>query len=99
MKNDQSTAVPAMRVSSTFGSSECTSSRGCNPTKRGRPRSDIRALSRAAGSSQMDLVDRSELQPHGGMMRGKITKRLVDAMGPGPRDIYVWDQTLMSRGP
>ena len=31
-------------------------------------------------------------------MRGKITKRLVDAMRPGPRDIYVWDQTLPGFG-
>ena len=32
------------------------------------------------------------------MMRGKITKRLVDTMRPGPRDIYVWDQTLPGFG-
>jgi integrase len=32
------------------------------------------------------------------MMRGKITKRLVDAMRPGPRDLYVWDQTLSGFG-
>ena len=31
-------------------------------------------------------------------MRGKITKRLVDAMRPGPRDFYVWDQTLPGFG-
>jgi integrase len=31
-------------------------------------------------------------------MRGKITKRLVDAMRPGPRDLYVWDQTLAGFG-
>ena len=32
------------------------------------------------------------------MMRGKITKRLVDATRPGPRDLYVWDQTLPGFG-
>ena len=31
-------------------------------------------------------------------MRGKITKRLVDAMRPGPRDLYVWDQPLPGFG-
>jgi integrase len=31
-------------------------------------------------------------------MRGKITKRLIDALTPGSRDIYVWDQTLHGFG-